>query len=80
LDILSKDKETGVDIIHNQTSVFVAGAGGFGGPRTSKLTIDPSPEMPKRNPDAVQDFKTDVDQVMLKGRILFALLYMKDFP
>lgn len=63
LDIYSKDKATGLDIIHNQTSVFVAGAGGFGGPRTSNLAISPLSGMPSRSPDTVKEYKTDVDQV-----------------
>ncbi len=70
LDIYSKDKATGLDIIHNQTSVFVAGAGGFGGPRTSNLAISPSTGMPTRSPDAIKEHKTDEDQVGSHSRSL----------
>ncbi len=64
LDILSKDKETGQDIVKNQISIFVVGAGGFGGPRNSNLVIEALPK-PERAPDHSKSYKTSIDQVTL---------------
>uniref|UniRef100_A0A8D0B8T4 Peroxisomal multifunctional enzyme type 2 n=1 Tax=Salvator merianae TaxID=96440 RepID=A0A8D0B8T4_SALMN len=56
---------SGKDLLcYNQFSVFVVGAGGFGGKRTSekaKITVNP----PNRPPDAVATDTTTVDQAAL---------------
>lgn len=49
-------------VAFNQFSIFVVGAGNFGGKRTSdsiRAPVDP----PKRNPDASVSQKTGIDQV-----------------
>ncbi|XP_034728084.1 peroxisomal multifunctional enzyme type 2 isoform X1 [Etheostoma cragini] len=51
-------------ICYNQFSVFVVGAGGFGGKRTSEKTRAPLPP-PKRAPDAVVIDSTTRDQAAL---------------
>ena len=49
-------------IAFNQSSIFVVGAGNFGGKRSSDSII-PTADPPKRNPDATMSEKTSVDQV-----------------
>ncbi|XP_067007857.2 peroxisomal multifunctional enzyme type 2 [Anabrus simplex] len=56
--------ENGEKIAFGQMTVFVVGAGGFGGKRTSERAIA-TIEAPKRNPDATIRQKTDVDQAAL---------------
>ncbi|XP_059193596.1 peroxisomal multifunctional enzyme type 2 [Centropristis striata] len=51
-------------ICYNQFSVFVVGAGGFGGKRTSNKAVAPLPP-PKRAPDAVMIDSTTRDQAAL---------------
>lgn len=46
-------------------SIFVVGAGGFGGRRDSPHVI-PTIEPPKRKPDASDTQKTSIDQVRIK--------------
>lgn len=56
------DVASGEKIATSQMSVFVVGAGRFGGPRESKHTIPPV-EPPKRKPCASVTQKTNTDQV-----------------
>ncbi|XP_053154341.1 peroxisomal multifunctional enzyme type 2 [Hemicordylus capensis] len=63
--LLDVNTYSGKDLVcYNQFSVFVVGAGGFGGRRSSekaKVTLNP----PKRPPDAVLSDVTTVDQAAL---------------
>ncbi|KAL1682937.1 HotDog domain-containing protein [Schizophyllum commune] len=63
----TRDKSSGELIFENQSTVFIRGAGGFGGKRTGK---DRGPASaanapPKRNPDAVIEEKTSPSQAAL---------------
>ncbi|KAF5342029.1 hypothetical protein D9611_001551 [Ephemerocybe angulata] len=63
----TRDKHTGELIFENQSTVFIRGAGGFGGKRAGK---DRGPATaanvtPKRNPDAVVEEKTCPTQAAL---------------
>ena len=49
-------------VAFNQFSIFVVGAGNFGGKRASDSIIAPV-DPPKRSPDASMSEKTSVDQV-----------------
>jgi len=59
----SKD-EAGEVVLHNQVSLFIVGAGGWGGPRTSVHTIDII-KSPSRAPDAATEYQTTADQAAL---------------
>ncbi|KXN91728.1 Peroxisomal hydratase-dehydrogenase-epimerase [Leucoagaricus sp. SymC.cos] len=65
--IETKDVETGKVIFESQSTVFIRGAGGFGGKRTGKdrgaATAPNTP--PKRAPDAVAEEKTSASQAAL---------------
>ncbi|GFN82479.1 peroxisomal multifunctional enzyme type 2 [Plakobranchus ocellatus] len=56
--------EKGEKVAFNQFSTFVVGAGNFGGPKKSN-EITPLASPPSRNPDAVMEEKTSVDQAAL---------------
>ncbi|KAG7089758.1 hypothetical protein E1B28_011412 [Marasmius oreades] len=63
----TRDKRTGKLIFENQSTVFIRGAGGFGGKRTG---MDRGPasaanEPPKRAPDATMEEKTFPSQAAL---------------
>jgi multifunctional beta-oxidation protein len=64
---LTKDKNTGKDVFYNESTVFVRGSGGFGGPKDMKDrgngTKANAP--PKRNPDAATEEKTTEEQAAL---------------
>lgn len=64
---LTKDKNTGKDLFYNESTVFVRGSGGFGGPRAMKdrgaATAANAP--PKRKADAVTEEKTTEEQAAL---------------
>ena len=67
----SKDK-----VLTCQWSIFVVGAGGFGGKRTSNHIV-PTVDTPKRPADASLEYKTSIDQVMLLDNSCFCeLLYL----
>lgn len=60
----TKDKNTGKDVFYNESTVFIRGSGGFGGPSKGS---DRGPATrvhapPKRAPDAVIEEKTTEEQ------------------
>ncbi|WOE43150.1 peroxisomal multifunctional enzyme type 2 [Acinetobacter chinensis] len=59
--ISSKD-ENGEELIYNEMTAFVRGAGGWGGDRGDSAEINVAPE---REPDAVIEEKTDINQTLL---------------
>ena len=63
LEIESRD-ESGEVVAVNQNSIFVVGAGGFGGPRSSQHTIQTA-EIPDRPADFSAEYKTNSDQAAL---------------
>jgi len=62
LDVITKDAVTGKDIVFNQSSLFIRGIGGFGGPRGP---ADTGSTPPNRKPDAVVKEKTFPQQALL---------------
>jgi multifunctional beta-oxidation protein len=64
---LTKDAKTGEDIFYNESTVFVRGSGGFGGPKsgTNRGNATMVYQPPKRSPDAVVEEKTSEDQAAL---------------
>ncbi|KIW48893.1 peroxisomal hydratase-dehydrogenase-epimerase [Exophiala oligosperma] len=65
--ITTKDANTGEDLFYNESTVFVRGSGGFGGPkkggnRGNATTVY---QVPKRAPDATVEEKTSDDQAAL---------------
>lgn len=54
--------ESGDKVVSGQWLIFVVGAGGFGGKRTSDQIVPPV-DPPKRQPDASLSYKTSIDQV-----------------
>ncbi|KAH9838412.1 multifunctional beta-oxidation protein [Rhodofomes roseus] len=63
----TKDKATGTVIFENQSTVFIRGAGGFGGKRTGKDrgAASAANTPPQRKPDAVLEEKTLPTQAAL---------------
>ncbi|XP_067634523.1 peroxisomal multifunctional enzyme type 2 [Eurosta solidaginis] len=57
--------ESGRLVVKNQSSVFVVGAGKFGGKKTPIAGVIPIMNAPKRKPDAVIHYKTSEDQAAL---------------
>jgi len=64
---VTKDKSTGKDVFYNESTIFVRGSGGFGGPRAMKdrgaATMANAP--PKRAPDTVTEEKTTEEQAAI---------------
>ena len=63
----TKDAATGEDLFYNESTVFIRGSGGFGGPkkggnRGAATTIH---QAPKRAPDAFVEEKTSEDQAAI---------------
>lgn len=56
--------ESAEKVVSGQWSIFVVGAGGFGGKRSSDHIIAPV-DPPKRQPDASLTYKTSIDQVQI---------------
>ncbi|KAL6246620.1 bifunctional hydroxyacyl-CoA dehydrogenase/enoyl-CoA hydratase fox2 [Rhinocladiella similis] len=65
--ITTKDANTGEDLFYNESTVFVRGSGGFGGPKKggSRGNATTIYQAPKRAPDAVVEEKTSEDQAAL---------------
>ncbi|KAF8525833.1 multifunctional beta-oxidation protein [Hysterangium stoloniferum] len=63
----TKDKHTGRVVFENQQTVFIRGAGGFGGKRASKDrgAATAANAVPKRKPDVVVEEKTQSSQAAL---------------
>jgi len=61
VDVTDEAKEK---VLTCQWSIFVVGAGGFGGKRTSDHIV-PTVEAPKRPADASLEYKTSIDQAAL---------------
>ena len=63
----TKDANTGEDVFYNETTTFVRGSGGFGGPsKVADRGAATAPNAPpKRAPDAVVEEKTSEDQAAL---------------
>lgn len=57
--------ESGRLIVKNQSSVFIVGAGNFGGKREPSNDVISVQPLPKRNPDKSIQYKTSVDQAAL---------------
>ena len=68
--------ESGDKVISAQWSIFVVGAGGFGGKRNSEHIVPPV-DPPKRKPDASLTYKTSIDQVRMNFRCLFVFFLKK---
>jgi len=63
VEIETRDEE-GDLLLVNQSSIFVVGAGGFGGSRSSEHSIEVR-KPPSRSPDATTSYKTNKDQAAL---------------
>lgn len=62
-EVITSD-EQGDPICINQSSIYLGGAGGFGGKRNSDK-VKPLVKRPTRNPDAVMEEKTSLSQAAL---------------
>jgi 3-hydroxyacyl-CoA dehydrogenase/3a,7a,12a-trihydroxy-5b-cholest-24-enoyl-CoA hydratase len=60
---ITDDCETGRPLFMNQISIFLVGKGGFGGPKSSDKIVEVAKIPLDREPDAVREYKTSVDQV-----------------
>ncbi|PNS16318.1 Peroxisomal hydratase-dehydrogenase-epimerase [Sphaceloma murrayae] len=60
----TKDKRTGKDVFYNESTVFVRGSGGFGGPNkgTDRGAATRVYKTPSRKPDAVVEEATNEEQ------------------
>ena len=63
VQIETRDEE-GELLLVNQSSIFVVGAGGFGGSRSSEHIIEVR-QPPSRSPDSTASYKTNKDQAAL---------------
>ncbi|KAF2864438.1 multifunctional beta-oxidation protein-like protein [Piedraia hortae CBS 480.64] len=63
----TKDKATGKDLFYNESTVFIRGSGGFGGPTkgSDRGAATRVYKPPKRAPDAVVEEATSQDQAAL---------------
>lgn len=63
----TKDKKTGKELFYNESTVFVRGSGGFGGPAkgTDRGPATRIYKMPSRKPDAVVEEKTTEEQAAI---------------
>jgi multifunctional beta-oxidation protein len=61
------DANTGKDVFYNESTIFVRGSGGFGGPRNIKDrgAATAANTVPKRAADAIVEEKTSEDQAAL---------------
>ena len=60
--VSTTDAETGEELVYNEMTAFVKGAGGWGGDRGPSSDINTPPD---REPDAVIEEQTDVNQTLL---------------
>ncbi|KAK6050557.1 hypothetical protein COOONC_11937, partial [Cooperia oncophora] len=67
-EVTTYDNATGKKLAMQQVCTFQVGSGKFGGPRTSSHE-KPAAEIPTRQPDAVFEEKTSVDQIMAVSRL-----------
>ena len=63
IEVESMD-ELGQLLMRNQNTIFVKGAGNFGGPRSSSHST-PTYQPPSREPDCVSEYTTSADQAAL---------------
>ncbi|EXJ80839.1 peroxisomal hydratase-dehydrogenase-epimerase [Capronia epimyces CBS 606.96] len=65
--VTTKDANTGEDLFYNESTVFIRGAGGFGGPKkgSNRGNATAIYQPPKRAPDAVVEEATSPDQAAL---------------
>ncbi|KAI1619055.1 peroxisomal hydratase-dehydrogenase-epimerase [Exophiala viscosa] len=65
--VVTKDAKTGEDLFYNESTVFIRGAGGFGGPKkgANRGNATTVYQPPKRAPDAVVEEQTTDDQAAL---------------
>ncbi|KAK4544093.1 bifunctional hydroxyacyl-CoA dehydrogenase/enoyl-CoA hydratase fox2 [Oleoguttula mirabilis] len=63
----TKDKKTGKDLFYNESTVFIRGSGGFGGPAkgTDRGAATTVYKMPKRAPDSVVEEATTEEQAAI---------------
>lgn len=57
--------ERGQQLIRNQSSTFIVGAGNFGGKTKPNSEVIPTQPAPKRSPDFTALCKTSIDQAAL---------------
>ena len=64
---VTKDAASGEDIFYNETSAFIRGSGGFGGPSkgSNRGAATATYQPPKRQPDAVVEEATTAEQAAL---------------
>ncbi|KAF2489552.1 putative peroxisomal multifunctional beta-oxidation protein AoFox2 [Lophium mytilinum] len=64
---LTKDANTGEDVFYNESTVFIRGSGGFGGPNkgSNRGAATAVHKPPPREPDAVVEEKTTEEQAAL---------------
>lgn len=64
---LTKDAETGEELFYNESTMFIRGSGGFGGPKsgTNRGAASSVYSPPQRAPDFVREEKTTDDQAAL---------------
>lgn len=64
---LTKDAKTGEELFYNESTVFIRGSGGFGGPKkgSNRGNATTVYQPPKRAPDAVVEEKTSEHQAAL---------------
>ena len=63
----TKDARTGEDVFYTESSVFVRGSGGFGGPKSlpDRGAATAVHKPPQRKPDAIREEKTNENQAAL---------------
>ena len=64
---VTKDASTGEDLFYNESTTFIRGSGGFGGPKkgTDRGAATTVHAPPKRAPDAIVEEQTTPDQAAL---------------
>ncbi|KAI9779221.1 MAG: bifunctional hydroxyacyl-CoA dehydrogenase/enoyl-CoA hydratase fox2 [Geoglossum umbratile] len=64
---VTKDANTGEDVFYNESTIFIRGSGGFGGPSrgTNRGAATTAHKPPQRSPDRVVEEKTTEEQAAL---------------